>query len=1120
MIDPALLELMAEGADDEEVEVVIRLRQPEQMPPGARVVARFGHIITARVRRSQIYAVRYHPTVASMKAPPAISADLEPPHLEPPREGADEAPQWADEHRPAGLSATGRGVLIAHIDWGCDFAHPDFRNPDGSTRLLALWDQGNVQGPPPEPYGYGRVYTAQDINAALAQPDPYAALGYHPAQADSGLGSHGTHTLGISAGNGRGGGPVGLAPEAQLCFVDLGRMETRSALPLGSSAGLLEALDFISGLARGPCVVNMSLGRHIGEHTGLSLVEQALDEWVDLAPGRAVVQSCGNYFRRRTHAFRRLQPGETWRLLVRVEETDRTPNQLDLWYPRRDRLLVSVRGLNAGGAVVVPSLQAAPGEQAQAHWPQSGLPGAVRLYHREHDPNNGDHQIGIYFEVVPEVRTWEVSLRAEDIQDGRLHAWIERDSGCAGCQSHFDAESSDPQSTLGTICNGFRTLAVGAYNPHRPEYPLGPFSSAGPTRDGRSKPDLLAPGVMILAARSHGRKPQPQPRLYTRMSGTSMAAPHVTGTLALMYELAGPIDTVTLRRLLIQSCDPLPGDLSELDVARAGNGYLNVERAVQAAQQGLTPRPEVNMTRIETTDATASDYEADEWFFEADSDTLLEAEPDTDAEMTAYEFAVQGEAYALDTDEAETLDAEAVGPCADVPVAPAARPALLIRGSVHPAVRDAQRKLNAFSAARVRQGLPPLPHAPLVEDCIFGSKTADAVLAFQQLVFPGDPREHDSKIGPHTWAQLDAVSASGGVSAGGLEVLDDTFSRVLGWDDIVGLDTAALNLRLSAGGLPLATMPPEIGVVVTSRPPNGDSGSTTLASPVALRLSRMGADPARPGNLLYQLSATPGQLGGFLTVERTNKEVATIVRSPDSLGPGTSDAEFRTAIGWAPRGHSMQATTPGTSTGDRSTETPDALKLMFSGGAEVLDIQVLPTSGLTTLGSSARTLIRSPADVVYYSGHGLSASNCLGIHTSSGYTCWLTPAGLIPFWRSPMDLDLLIIAGCSVLHTDFSGGSASGNGLVWAGLLTTKGGPLRAILGYGASAPADNPVGNAIAREMGARLASGSTNFARDWMEINASHRAWNAVALDTSGYWDFDSGLLGHSLRGPRALP
>src|SRR5262249_14620887 len=161
-------------------------------------------IATCRLRRGDIPRVRGDAPVRSMKAPRRYGPT---PTLQEPETSLE--PTAADQRRPDADLPTGRGVVMAHIDWGGEFAHPDFRNPDGRTRLLALWDQASPVDPRhPNRYGYGRVYEAADIDRALAAPNPYAALGYDPALSDPGSGTHGTHTLSISAGNGRGGGPV------------------------------------------------------------------------------------------------------------------------------------------------------------------------------------------------------------------------------------------------------------------------------------------------------------------------------------------------------------------------------------------------------------------------------------------------------------------------------------------------------------------------------------------------------------------------------------------------------------------------------------------------------------------------------------------------------------------------------------------------------------------------------------------------------------------------------------------------------------------------------------------------------------------------------------------------
>src|SRR5262249_8413627 len=161
----------------------------------------------------------------------------------------------------------------------------------------------------------------------LAAHDPYRTLDYHPAVSDTGIGAHGTHVLSIAAGNGRSGGPEGVAPEASLLFVHLGVPGWDRAGPLGDSSNLLEAFDFMVEMAGDrPLAINMSLGRHGGPHDGSTLVELAIDWLLTARPGLAIVQSAGNYFGRDVHIAGRLRGDTSVTLPFHVDPGDTSPN--------------------------------------------------------------------------------------------------------------------------------------------------------------------------------------------------------------------------------------------------------------------------------------------------------------------------------------------------------------------------------------------------------------------------------------------------------------------------------------------------------------------------------------------------------------------------------------------------------------------------------------------------------------------------------------------------------------------------------------------------------------------------------------------------------------------------
>jgi hypothetical protein len=469
------------------------------------------------------------------------------------------------------------------------------------------------------------------------------------------------------------------------------------------------------------------------------------------------------------------------------------------------------------------------------------------------------------------------------------------------------------------------------------------------------------------------------------------------------------------------------------------------------------------------------------------------------------------------------------GPCQDVPVPSSKRPPVLIRGSLHSTVREAQRKLNAFHRYRLTAGLSGLRDSPLAEDCDFRTHTFEAVKSFQELVFPGMPVEHDGKIGPHTWAQLDAIVVGPGLSPSAqfaidqLRITDDSFTSALSWDQVIGLDTVSLNVELVAFGLPPAAMPSQIMIEITSRAPNRAGGVATLVTVLKLPAARFGPEPANANRIIYRLSKPLANMGDFLKVELQIKEVATIVRRG-----GTSDAEFRRVLKWNSRGIGVQPGAVGASTGSESGEIPDAFTLFRSAGVEVLELKV-PALPNWRVPGSVKRLVRSPADVVYYSGHGLSASGKLALDIQNkscgqpggSYRDWLGPADLTPVWTSPMDLDVLILAGCSVLRIDFSTSPLTGPGVGWSRLLRGQGGPLAALLGYQKGAPCDNPNGDRIAQQMAQRMTAGSSSFAHDWLTVNGDNNANNAVAMDDQGYWWIEGTMFGgFDINGPTPLP
>lgn len=472
-------------------------------------------IVTGRVAIDRIEALRAEPVVRSLKASQLVRPQLE---------ATTRTMRVRADLLPAGVKPKGgAGSVVGIVDFGGDFAHRNFRKADGKTRLLAIWNQAGV-AQANSPFNYGRLYTGQEIDAALASPDPYAALGYGP-RPDTPFerGSHGTHVMDIAAGNGRGSGLVGVAPEADLVFVEASANDIAWQGPdvvknsFGDSVQMLEAIRFIFDLAADrPCVVNLSLGTNGGPHDGSSLVEQGIDAMVSERPNRAVVIAASNSQVDGIHTSGQVPAtGLAEDLVWRVR--DLVGGEAEVWFPGAKRLELSLIGPD--GTVVLDALQ--PGDTAEIADEQGKL--AVFASSRLTEPNNGDNVLGIYLAPGLPGGDWTIRLRSLGGDTVDYHAWVER---LDSAQSSFARPV--PTHTLGSISTGRLSIVVGSYDAHKASFPISSFSSSGPTRDGREKPEISAPGGFVIAAHS---------RTWTgvvRKSGTSMAAPAVTGLVALM----------------------------------------------------------------------------------------------------------------------------------------------------------------------------------------------------------------------------------------------------------------------------------------------------------------------------------------------------------------------------------------------------------------------------------------------------------------------------------------------------------------------------------------------------------------------------------------------------------
>ena len=581
--------------------VIARVKEIETLEaiPGVEIATRIKPIadddptwiVTALIPLKDIEQIRAQDFVVSLKASQRIRPSVETTVRE----------IGARKPEPPGelLADGGRNVIVGIVDFGMDFMHRNFRLPgvDGASRILALWDQTATAGEgTPAPFGYGRVHTKEKIDAALLQKEkhPYKALGYGPPPDSMFLtGAHGTYVADVAAGNGKGSGSPGVAPNADIVFVEISTKGVPSSQDdvvgntLGDTKQLVDAVKFIFDFAeeRGqPCVINLSLGTNGGPHDGRTLVEMAIDRLVSEAPNRAVVIAASNLSGKKLHVRGKVDadPNKPTEIKWRIFSNDSTINELEIWYSKDDKFDVEVVKPNE-----ITKINVEFGEKASC---SVGEKSTMVVVNRKNDPNDEDNTINVFFEREIMPGTWTLRLRGASVSPGGggFHAWIERDE--AG-QSRFEQSATsefDNECTLGSIACGEKSIVVGAYDARDLLLKASDSSGRGPTRKGGLKPEVSAPGQDILAAHS-GTLVQRH-----RESGTSMAAPAVTGVVALMLAEAMdkeiPLHIDTTRKILIDTARQNPPEPADAGTdkkwdAQYGYGRVSASEAVAAVSK-------------------------------------------------------------------------------------------------------------------------------------------------------------------------------------------------------------------------------------------------------------------------------------------------------------------------------------------------------------------------------------------------------------------------------------------------------------------------------------------------------------------------------------------------------
>lgn len=418
---------------------------------------------------------------------------------------------------PGGM-LTGEGVICACIDSGIDIYNNVFRNNNGTTRILELWDQ-NFEGNPPEGYSIGSVFTGDDINEILREEGNGRINVTTPGRDVSG---HGTHVAGIMAGNFAvdKNNNIGVATKSPILVVKL-NTSTNNGFP--RTTELMQAIDYVyktSVKYQMPVSINISFGNSYGSHDGTSLLETFIDDISNLWK-MTISIGTGNEGSSAGHALEMFSSGEQKKISFTVGNYERNLN-LQIWKTYEDEFEITI---NSPGEVNGIRVNSVPGTLESRIGNNK-----ILVYYGEPSPYSRFQEI--YIEIIPylvgdsyiSTGVWSLDVSAGRITSGRLDVWLP-DAAALNENTRFTNPS--PETTLTIPSTSNSAISVGGYNSL--SYAYADFSGRGFTRlTNQIKPDIVAPAVNVTSAAVGGG--------VTEKSGTSMACPFVSGSAALLME--------------------------------------------------------------------------------------------------------------------------------------------------------------------------------------------------------------------------------------------------------------------------------------------------------------------------------------------------------------------------------------------------------------------------------------------------------------------------------------------------------------------------------------------------------------------------------------------------------
>jgi len=566
---------------------------------GGRVGSSLGNILTATVPRAGVMGIALDPAIERIEA----SARLAPSDDSlTAAVGADRA--HAGEH-PLPQEYTGTGVIVGIIDTGIDIDHLEFRrrSDTGTSRFISIWSQKNTSGAPPQGFDYGTEWDRSALEQAIRGAD----MSINREELSGGV--HGTHVASIAAG------VHGIAPDADIIFVQPIDFPDQSAFASSVIDGARYIFEKARSLGR-PCVINLSMSDIQNAHDGSDLFSQALDQLIADGSGRVFCASAGNNGSRMQHwgsfdvesdsVWTYLYAADSWYL--RIPDSSLAALQISI---AADSGLSSEKFVGQTPWRTVAAIGAAPGgfvtDTIYYDKARRNLAGMITIATTPLGNGHSELLIDPYFRNFDRLR-----LNARG--GGTFHMWttafVPPDAiRFSGWKLDDRYRVADSLFNIGRPAIANNVIAVGSSinrttfvdirgrtqmnTSHGVSGALSSFSSRGPALDGRVKPDIVAPGELVIAARSrYVDQPDYTWLADTTMivlSGTSMSTPATVGAIALYLQKNPSADFREVRSTIIATArqDAFTASHGPLPNGHWGNGKLDIFAALARGESGV-----------------------------------------------------------------------------------------------------------------------------------------------------------------------------------------------------------------------------------------------------------------------------------------------------------------------------------------------------------------------------------------------------------------------------------------------------------------------------------------------------------------------------------------------------